>query len=1228
MADFPMELVEPVLGPRPDGRPAQMRQMADAHAASAERSRELAQGYRDSAGSSRSALGGDTGAQVASYQERIATALDNQADYSDSLAQQLYQGANTVEEGQFTWEGMGVVLVAQLAADALMLQAGAVKSVEDRAAARVGWRRFLGDRLTGLVTSGRAFMATRAGMLTMAGALGAAAGAVVPLVAEERQIWAGHRQHLDGQTIVTGMVSGLAGGLGGAAVASAAAPTVQRWLGRMVRGPRLSAVLGTLTLGAAGGAGGAIPGVLAGSLTTAAYTGKFSLSGRDLMNNLTIGIAGGMVGGVTHVVHAGRTSHPLVEFPAAQPVPDTLDAAGLSATGRMPNFVPGRDPAARSSLSGIVFGSSGEIPGVRTSPNVTSDAVVGASAEPIVRRASGGRVLSESDIAAHLASRGIETAPFDPESAARHEADRIAAASTERDRPLVFDPSRVPGANRPEVTTVGLGPGERVPVLVGAGETRLEGTPALSVTDGPASVPLGRNVDGPWGRTPDGPLGRTPDGSLGRTPDGSLGRTPEGSMDRNMDGPLGRTPDGTAEPPGNRANTPPVPPSSPAMSAGGNGSGRPFGESGHGGSEPHETGRGGGGFASDRNGGDFATGRGGDSGSGRGSGDFASGRGSGESGSGGRGGDTGGSAANAGGRDPGDRPHGSFEYTPHPGGVENLPPGLLAASADFAAAAYGFGEPAPGLTEPRPQPTRRSNHPDRDAAPSGSGPSIRDRGATHMVGFNYPRHEQNRAALLLARAGYEIRHLPSRDAAGRPTGVAFDIEGRPFGFLRAETSSAANIVRRLTPLGERVVVSLRDSPLSPRGLAEYLNYVRPDHVSEVIVVDENQGVEFARLLYSRDIQPSVAGVRDALTRVENVQHMVIDTQDPAGGYSWGAIRRALPGDAQPELFTRTGSVLRPSSPHNTLLREMMRVDSDSRFGSGEVTTALVLDEREAGRSAQLSTISYLGRIPGGARIFDIDGHLVNYTGVDEFGNERLVRVDGGAVTVAELTGALPDSIETTSAVVLHGGAPVHGLGLPYEPADPMAVGGTTTHVEPVTPMRGEDLFNRLADDYSPLYDPELVHIGSAHGHDRWRFDLPKTGDGRYEQVWAPTTDERWLAAHEDPAHPGHVDLANTDYWHLPADAQRNCQLSVEVALEVAAQLHAAGVDLRDPQAREAISDVVHEAWMSRKYRTARPDQLLPYWPTITDETLTEAERDKDRVYADIAIDLVRSSVQP
>lgn len=88
---------------------------------------------------------------------------------------------------------------------------------------------------------------------------------------------------------------------------------------------------------------------------------------------------------------------------------------------------------------------------------------------------------------------------------------------------------------------------------------------------------------------------------------------------------------------------------------------------------------------------------------------------------------------------------------------------------------------------------------------------------------------------------------------------------------------------------------------------------------------------------------------------------------------------------------------------------------------------------------------------------------------------------------------------------------------------------------------------------------------------------------------------------------GQVDIANTDFEHLPPQWQRENRLGAEAAL-AAARAHGG----RDADV-EAVAADVHESWLTRNRDSATEEQAGPY------ADLSEAEKDKDRVFAREAI---------
>ncbi|MFQ6328090.1 hypothetical protein ACLMAL_18380, partial [Nocardia sp. CWNU-33] len=308
---FPEPLVEAVLGPCPDGDPSAIRRVGDSWSATSEQCRTLAETYAAKADSTPSTISGEAGDGLAERYRQCAATLREHGDYCDSLARQSYEGANSIELGQLTWVGMGVVLVAQLAADAMLLHVGAAKAVADRAAASAGWRAFLVRLLDKITATGLTFTVTRSRMLITATVIGGVFGAAVPLVAELKQIHDGNRKDLDVQPIVTYGVAGAAGGAGGAGLAIAVGPAVSRFVANRIHAAIPGTIVTTFLLGGAGGIGGAVAGTMAAAGVEAAYTGHFALPTRDeFLAGLVTGFVGGVVGGSAYALHAGNPHTP------------------------------------------------------------------------------------------------------------------------------------------------------------------------------------------------------------------------------------------------------------------------------------------------------------------------------------------------------------------------------------------------------------------------------------------------------------------------------------------------------------------------------------------------------------------------------------------------------------------------------------------------------------------------------------------------------------------------------------------------------------------------------------------------------------------------------------------------------------------------------------------------------------------------------------------------------
>ncbi|MEU7633730.1 alpha/beta hydrolase [Nocardia sp. NPDC049220] len=260
---------------------------------------------------------GQAADQLTARLRSCETELRRHADYCDSLASQLRDGATSIELGQLTWLAFGAVLVAQLAADAVLLHVGAVKAAADRAVVQSAWRRFLTSLLEKIAVAGEQFTLTRTRVLVTSAVFGGLVNVAVSYGAQVWQRAEGNRDHLDYRSIVFAGLSGVAGGLAGAAAAHAAAPVVSRAAVTIANrfGGVPATVASTFLLGSAGGVGGAIAGAAVTGVADAIATGEFTLNGKEFLTGMVTGIVGGVVGGSAQAVHAARAGARTPEVP-------------------------------------------------------------------------------------------------------------------------------------------------------------------------------------------------------------------------------------------------------------------------------------------------------------------------------------------------------------------------------------------------------------------------------------------------------------------------------------------------------------------------------------------------------------------------------------------------------------------------------------------------------------------------------------------------------------------------------------------------------------------------------------------------------------------------------------------------------------------------------------------------------------------------------------------------
>ena len=116
-------------------------------------------------------------------------------------------------------------------------------------------------------------------------------------------------------------------------------------------------------------------------------------------------------------------------------------------------------------------------------------------------------------------------------------------------------------------------------------------------------------------------------------------------------------------------------------------------------------------------------------------------------------------------------------------------------------------------------------------------------------------------------------------------------------------------------------------------------------------------------------------------------------------------------------------------------------------------------------------------------------------------------------------------------------------------------------------------------------------------HDKWR-ETRKKEDGSYESRWKITKDKDWTGKYGTDQ----VDIANTEYKHLPKDWQGENKASAEVAVVLVKE---AGEEGRVLDIEEAAA-FIHEKWLERNGAWAPPEQTKAY------DALLEADKEKDR----------------
>ncbi|MFQ6395621.1 LuxR C-terminal-related transcriptional regulator [Nocardia sp. KC 131] len=338
---LPAPVVECVAGHFPVGNEDAMRRCGDYLSDQADWFRKQAEHY-DNKATLRHIIRGQTGDSAEEGYRRTAEYFRAQADDTDTLAEEQYEGANSLELQKWTVIGFAVILTWTLAHAAITFTFGGaleayIATMRTKTAVRWAWAKML------QYISGQSMrLAAERGALRLAGkmaAIGAIQGGGINAAVQLNQVADGHRDEMDRKA------AGIAGGAGG--VGGGVGMLFGRWFGNRWAIPATTALAGRsartgvrLLVQVSGtavvGAGGGIAGGLAGAAVA------LKLSGEDLtLGNFSEGllpaITGGFVGAAAHGAAGIRAAAADASTPPAgrgqMQLEELIALAGPEATG-------------------------------------------------------------------------------------------------------------------------------------------------------------------------------------------------------------------------------------------------------------------------------------------------------------------------------------------------------------------------------------------------------------------------------------------------------------------------------------------------------------------------------------------------------------------------------------------------------------------------------------------------------------------------------------------------------------------------------------------------------------------------------------------------------------------------------------------------------------------------------------------------------------------------------
>ncbi len=321
---LPQSVVELVAGHLPVGNEDTMRRVGDVWSDNAEWCREQAKLYEAKAKERNRIIRGHSGDKVEDGYYDLADNFRSQADYSDSLAREQYEGANSLEMQRWTVYGFAIILGWTLIHAAIMFAAGGwleavVAKMRTDTALRI-----LSAKLLEYLAGATARRAAERGVIRLAGKMaliGALQGGGMNAAVQLKQIEDGHRDKLDRKSIyIAGAAGGIGGGigmlfgrlLGNRFVIPATTALAQK---TALTSVRISIqIFGTAVIGLIGG----FFGGLAGAAASLGMSREDFTWGK-LAEGLGPAVTGGFIGAAAHGAAGIRAAGPVAAGEVARP---------------------------------------------------------------------------------------------------------------------------------------------------------------------------------------------------------------------------------------------------------------------------------------------------------------------------------------------------------------------------------------------------------------------------------------------------------------------------------------------------------------------------------------------------------------------------------------------------------------------------------------------------------------------------------------------------------------------------------------------------------------------------------------------------------------------------------------------------------------------------------------------------------------------------------------------